>query len=204
MTASRYAARPWLALLDDAQRAPIDPADSLVHALRRAAAEAPERPFLAYFDGRLTYREVDRLSDSVAGHLAARGLRRGDRVAVLLQNSPHFVLALLGAWKAGATVVPVNPMYKSAEVAHVLRDGEVAALVCADRAWESYLRATAADSPVQIVLTACELDFQTRDDARVLTFARLPQADDADDLAAVARAGHPAPEDATRPPTTSR
>ncbi|MFF6826879.1 AMP-binding protein [Streptomyces longwoodensis] len=194
MTASRYAARPWLALLDDAQRAPIDPADSLVHALRRAAAEAPERPFLAYFDGRLTYREVDRLSDSVAGHLAARGLRRGDRVAVLLQNSPHFVLALLGAWKAGATVVPVNPMYKSAEVAHVLRDGEVAALVCADRAWESYLRATAADSPVRIVLTACELDFQTRDDARVLTFARLPQADDADDLAAVARAGHPAPE----------
>ncbi|TKS99950.1 class I adenylate-forming enzyme family protein [Streptomyces lasalocidi] len=194
MTASRYAARPWLALLDDAQRAPIDPADSLVHALRRAAAEAPERPFLAYFDGQLTYREVDRLSDSVAGHLAARGLRRGDRVAVLLQNSPHFVLALLGAWKAGATVVPVNPMYKSAEVAHVLRDGEVAALVCADRAWESYLRAAAADSPVRIVLTACELDFQTRDDARVLTFARLPQTDDADDLAAVAHAGRPAPE----------
>ncbi|MGW3016513.1 class I adenylate-forming enzyme family protein [Streptomyces longwoodensis] len=194
MTASRYAARPWLALLDDAQRAPIDPADSLVHALRRAAAEAPERPFLAYFDGRLTYREVDELSDSVAGHLAARGLERGDRVAVLLQNSPHFVLALLGAWKAGATVVPVNPMYKSAEVRHVLRDGEVAALVCADRAWESYLRATAADSPVRIVLTACELDFQTRDDARVLTFARLPQAGDADDLAVVARAGHPAPD----------
>jgi long-chain acyl-CoA synthetase len=45
------------------------------------------------------------------------------------------------------------------------------------------------------VLTACELDFQTRGDARVLTFARLPQASDADDLTAVARAGHPAPAD---------
>ncbi|MFD8523330.1 class I adenylate-forming enzyme family protein [Streptomyces capillispiralis] len=195
MTASRYAAKPWLSLLTDAQRAPVDPADSLVHALRRAAAETPDRTFLAYFDGRLTYREADRLSDSVAGHLAARGLERGERVAVLLQNSPLFVLALLGAWKAGAVVVPVNPMYKSGEVTHVLRDAGVAALICSDRAWEAYLRDTAAGSPVRIVLTGCELDFQTRGDARVLTFERLPQAPDADDLTTVARRGHPAPED---------
>ncbi|GAA2197552.1 class I adenylate-forming enzyme family protein [Streptomyces bangladeshensis] len=194
MTASRYAARPWLALLTEAQRAPVDPADSLVHALRAAVTEAPDRACLAYFDARLGYREVDELSDSVAAHLAARGLERGDRVAVLLQNSPHFVLAVLGAWKAGATVVPVNPMYKSGEVAHVLRDGEVAALICSDRAWDAYLRETAAGSPVRIVLTACERDFQTRDDPRVLTFERLPQAPDADDLVAVARQGGRAPE----------
>ncbi|MGC9499118.1 class I adenylate-forming enzyme family protein [Streptomyces sp. WG7] len=194
MTGSRYAARPWLDLLTDAQKAPLDPEASLVHALRRAAAAAPDRAFLAYFDGRLTYREVDELSDSVAGHLAARGLERGERVAVLLQNSPHFVLAVLGAWKAGAVVVPVNPMYKSGEVGHVLRDGEVAALICSDRAWESYLRETAGGTPVRIVLTGCELDFQTRQDARVLTFERLPGATDADDLTQAARAGHPAPE----------
>ncbi|MFD0054064.1 class I adenylate-forming enzyme family protein [Streptomyces sp. NPDC127168] len=194
MTGSPYAAKPWLDLLTDAQKAPLDPDASLVHALRRVAAETPDRVFLAYFDGRLTYREVDRLSDSVAGHLAARGLERGDRVAVVLQNSPHFVLAVLGAWKAGAVVVPVNPMYKSGEVGHVLRDAEAAALVCSDRAWESYLRDTASGSPVRIVLTGCELDFQTRGDARVLTFERLPDTDDADDLTAAARAGHPAPE----------
>ncbi|MBU6532849.1 class I adenylate-forming enzyme family protein [Streptomyces sp. NPDC057245] len=193
MTGSRYAAKPWLGLLTEAQKAPLHPGASLVHALRRAAAETPDRVFLAYFDGRLTYREADALSDSVAGHLAARGLERGDRVAVLLQNSPHFVLAVLGAWKAGAVVVPVNPMYKAGEVGHVLRDGEVAALVCSDRAWESYLRETAEPSPVRIVLTACELDFQTRGDTRVLTFERLPRAADTDDLAEAARAGHAAP-----------
>ncbi|MFH9404616.1 class I adenylate-forming enzyme family protein [Streptomyces sp. NPDC017638] len=194
MTASPYAARPWLALLTDAQRAPLDPADSLVHALGTAVAEHPGRTFLTYFDGRLSYRETDELTDSVAAHLVARGLRRGDRVAVLLQNSPHFVLAVLGAWKAGATVVPVNPMYKSAEVAHVLRDGEVTALICSDRAWETYLRQTADGSAVRIVLTACERDLQTRDDPRVLAFERLPQPPDADDLTAVARQGGRAPE----------
>ncbi|MFJ9350138.1 class I adenylate-forming enzyme family protein [Streptomyces sp. NPDC101237] len=193
-TESPYAARPWLGLLSAAQRGPVDPPASMVHALRTAAAEAPDRPFLAYFDARLSFGEVDELSDSVAAHLAGGGLERGDRVAVILQNSPHFVLAVLGAWKAGATVVPVNPMYKSGEVSHVLRDGEVAALVCSQRAWESYLRDTAAGSSVRIVLTASELDFQTRDDARVLSFERLPQAADAEDLVAVARRGGKAPE----------
>ncbi|HET6857618.1 MAG TPA: AMP-binding protein [Streptomyces sp.] len=195
MSGSIYAAKPWLAQLSDAQRAPVQPAETLLHAFRAAVARAPEDPALTYFDGRLTYRETDALSDSVAGHLAARGLRRGDRVAVMLQNTPHFVIALLGAWKAGATVVPVNPMYKSAEVAHVLADAEVSALVCSDRAWAAYLRDTVANSSVHTALTACELDFQTRNDERVLNFERVERAGDADDLVAVARQGVPAPQD---------
>ncbi|ALC24158.1 class I adenylate-forming enzyme family protein [Streptomyces pristinaespiralis] len=190
---SIYAAKPWLSQLSDAQRAPIDPPPTVLHAFRAAVGRAPGHPALAYFDGRLTYRETDELSDSVAGHLAARGISRGDRVAIMLQNTPHFVIALLGAWKAGATVVPLNPMYKSGEVAHVLADAEVGALICSDRAWEGYLRDCAAASPVRVALTACELDLQTRDDERVLGFGRTAPADDADDLLAVARQGLPAP-----------
>ncbi|MFF5335774.1 long-chain fatty acid--CoA ligase [Streptomyces sp. NPDC013181] len=194
MTDSIYASRPWLPLLSEAQRAPVHPAETLVHAFRASVERAPDHPALAYFDGRLSYRETDALSDSVAGHLAARGLAPGDRVAIMLQNSPQFVLALLGAWKAGAVVVPLNPMYKSAEVGHVLRDAGVTALVCADRTWEAYLRETAAGAPsVRITLTACELDLQTANDERVLGFERLPAPEDSDDLVAVARRGLAAP-----------
>lgn len=197
MISSPYAAKPWVALLSAAQRAPVTPAETLVHAFRASVARAPGHPALAYFDGRLTYRETDRLSDSVAGHLAAEGLRRGDRVAIMLQNTPHFVLALLGAWKAGATVVPLNPMYKSGEVGHVLKDAQVRALICSDRAWESYLRDTAGQAPsVTIAVTACELDLQTENDPRVLTFERLPAPgpdDRAADLVTVARRGLDAP-----------
>jgi long-chain acyl-CoA synthetase len=192
---SIYAAKPWLSQLTDAQRAPIEPAPTVLHAFRAAVARAPGHTALAYFDGRLSYRETDELSDSVAGHLAARGVARGDRVAVMLQNTPHFVIALLGAWKAGATVVPLNPMYKSGEVAHVLADAQVSALICSDRAWEAYLRDCAAASPVRIALTACELDLQTRNDERVLGFERTAPAGDADDLLTVARRGLPAPAD---------
>ncbi|MEU9161521.1 AMP-binding protein [Streptomyces sp. NPDC048424] len=172
---SSYAARPWLGLLAPVQREPVAPPPTVLHAFRAAAARVPERTALAYFDGRIGYAEADALSDSVAGHLAARGLRRGDRVAVMLQNTPHFVLAVLAAWKAGAVVVPLNPMYKSGEVRHVLRDSGAAALVCDGRAWAAYLAEAARDSAVRTVLTASERDFQTRDDPRV--FGPRPEPD---------------------------
>ncbi|WP_370411330.1 class I adenylate-forming enzyme family protein [Streptomyces fradiae] len=189
---SIYAARPWLGRLSEAQRAPIDPPPTLLHAFRAAAARTPDHPALVYFDARLTYAETDALSDSVAGHLAARGVGRGDRVAVMLQNSPHFVLALLGAWKAGAAVVPLNPMYKAAEVGHALRDSGARAVICSGRAWADHVRDTAAAAGVGIALTADERQLQTRNDPRVLGFEAVPT--EVDDLLAVARAGHPAPE----------
>ncbi|WP_411132874.1 AMP-binding protein [Streptomyces sp. C10] len=183
-----YQDKPWLAQLTDAQRAPVQPPPSTLHAFRTAVGRVPDRTALAYFDGRLTYAETDALSDGVAAHLTERGFRRGDRAAVMLQNTPHFVLALLGVWKAGGVVVPVNPMYKSAEMRHILDDAEVSAVICADRTWDGFLRATAAGAPsVRIVLTAHERDLQTRDDQRVLHGERLGPQQDADDLLAVAR-----------------
>ncbi|MFD3807288.1 AMP-binding protein [Streptomyces sp. NPDC058619] len=183
---SPYAARPWLGLLSPAQRAPVAPPPTVLHAFRAAAARAPGRTALAYFDGRTGYAEADALSDSVAGHLAQRGVRRGDRVAVMLQNTPHFVLAVLAAWKAGAVVVPLNPMYKSGEVGHVLRDSGAVALVCDVRAWSAYLGGAVRGSAVRTVLTASDLDFQTRNDPRVL------RTDPAPDTGAAAPAGRPA------------
>ncbi|MFJ4781208.1 class I adenylate-forming enzyme family protein [Streptomyces sp. NPDC088762] len=206
--AAGYAARPWLALLSPAQRAPVEPPPTVLHAFRAAVARAPERTALAYFDGRTSYAEADALSDSLAGHLAARGIRPGDRVAVMLQNTPHYPLAVLAAWKAGAVVVPLNPMYKSGEVGHVLRDSGAAALVCEGGTWEAYLRETVRGTGVGTVLTARNEDFQTRNDPRVFkgpgllpgprTDAALPapHTPAALDLLTVARQGHPAPPDA--------
>ncbi|MFF0215659.1 class I adenylate-forming enzyme family protein [Streptomyces vinaceus] len=205
---SGYAARPWLGLLSPAQRAPVSPPPSLLHAFREAVARAPGRTALAYFDGRVGYAETDALSDSVAGHLAAHGIGRGDRVAVMLQNTPHFVLAVLAAWKAGAVVVPLNPMYKAGEIGHILRDSGAAALVCDGRTWAAYGAGAARGTAVRTVLTASDRDFQTRDDPRVFAPAEAapeaaPEEDPAAsgdpltpaDLTAVARRGHPAPPD---------
>ncbi|MCX4630734.1 AMP-binding protein [Streptomyces sp. NBC_01443] len=174
---SGYAAKPWLGLLSPAQRAPLSPPPSLLHAFRDAAARAPERTALAYFDGRIGYAETDALSDSVAGHLAVHGIRRGDRVAVMLQNTPHFVLAVLGAWKAGAVVVPLNPMYKAGEIGHILRDSGASALVCDGRAWSAYVAEAVRGTAVRVALTASDRDFQTRNDPRVFAPAEPGSAE---------------------------
>ncbi|MFE2140892.1 AMP-binding protein, partial [Streptomyces sp. NPDC059456] len=194
---SGYAAKPWRALLSPAQRAPVCPPPSLLHAFRDAVARAPGRTALAYFDGRIGYAQTDALSDSVAGHLAARGVGRGDRVAVMLQNTPHFVLAVLAAWKAGAVVVPLNPMYKSGEVGHILRDSGAVALLCEGRAWSAYLAEAVRDTAVRAVLTASDHEFQTRNDPRV--FPPAPPASAPAPASAAATVPHPrTPQDESR------
>ena len=85
-------------------------------AFRAAVRTMPDGPALIYFDGRLSYRELDRASDALAGWLIGGGVEQGDRVALYLQNMPGFVIGLLAAWKAGAVPVPVNPMNRQREL----------------------------------------------------------------------------------------
>ncbi|MEU1626572.1 AMP-binding protein [Streptomyces sp. NPDC020096] len=194
----KYADKPWLQHLSTEQLAPADPPPTMLHAFRESARRVPDRTALAYFDGRLTYARADELSDGIANHLLSNGFRHGDRAAIILQNTPQFVLALLGAWKAGGIAVPVSPMYKGRELSHVLRDAQVTALVCHERAWRSYIGETAADSPVRIALTTSELDLQSRNDHRVLPTGERIRPDDTADLLAAARdaAGAPPPDPA--------
>ncbi|MFJ2637007.1 AMP-binding protein [Streptomyces sp. NPDC087422] len=185
-----YADQPWLKHFTDEQREDVEHPPSVLHTFLDVAARIPDHRALAYFDGALSYRELDALSDGLARHLAARGFAPGDRLAVMLQNVPQFVVGLLAAWKAGGTVIPVNPMYKQGELAHILTDAGAAAILCSERAWQGYVRATVVDSPVRIALTASEFDLQTRDDSRVLTGERPPAqaGEGADDVLTAARA----------------
>lgn len=131
-----------------------------------AVERVPERVALQYFDGQLTYREVDELVGTLASFLVRQGIGRGDRVAVNLQSSPHFVVTALAVWRAGCIVVPVNPMYRSDEVARLLRDCEAAAVVCSHRAYIEAVEPGLTDT-VRILITTSEKDFQSADDPRV-------------------------------------
>jgi acyl-CoA synthetase (AMP-forming)/AMP-acid ligase II len=93
-------------------------------AARRPAAEAVVGP-----EGRVTYAELGDRTRRFAAVLAAAGLRRGDRVGVLLPNGLRWVTAALAAHRAGLTVVPVNTWYRARELDHVLRSSGVRLLV---------------------------------------------------------------------------
>ncbi len=115
--------RPWLKHYDrdvPPSLAPY-PDKTLVDFVRETAADRPDHPFLLFKGASLSYGTVDRLSDAFAAALVARGIAKGDRVALLLPNVPQLVVAQLGAWKAGAIVLPLNPLYTEDELRTVFR-----------------------------------------------------------------------------------
>ncbi|MBX9928602.1 MAG: AMP-binding protein [Gemmatimonadaceae bacterium] len=72
---------------------------------------------MLWFKGRdISWRTIHELSDAFAVALQANGVRPGDRVAILLPNRPQFFIAQYGAWKAGAIVTPMNPIYTEEEL----------------------------------------------------------------------------------------
>lgn len=188
---SWYDTRPWMAQYDDATRAaaPVVPRTT-TGMLAQAVAASPDGKAVNYFGATLTYREVDELSDGVADYLREHGFRPGDRLGLYLQNIPQFVLALFGAWKAGGAVVPLNPMYKD-ELAHILADAEVTALVCGESEWADRVAPRAEAAGVRIVLTASELDLQTTNDPRLFEGRERVRSRGIGDLleVATARAG---------------
>jgi long-chain acyl-CoA synthetase len=97
--------------------------------VRSAAARAPDAPALVHRDRRLSWGELDALVDRAAAGYASRGLTAGDRVAVQLRNGVDWVVAAIGALRAGLVVVPVNTSYTDPEVSHLLTNSGARLLV---------------------------------------------------------------------------
>lgn len=95
------------------------------------ARTRPDHPAVIYYGAHLTFAELDRLASAFARLLVSAGIRPGDRVAVFLPNSPAFHVAFYGILRAGAVIVPVNPMFKAEELAYELVDSEARAMVAA-------------------------------------------------------------------------
>jgi long-chain acyl-CoA synthetase len=101
------------------------PAKTLVDYLRENAAARPDAPAIFFKGSRLTNADLDRLSDRFAAALVKAGVSRGSRIALLLPNCPQFVIAEFGAWKAGAAVLPLNPLYAAGELREPLKSAGI-------------------------------------------------------------------------------
>jgi len=91
---------------------------------RAAAARAPERDALVLGDERMPYRALDATVEAIAGNLTARGLRKGDRIALLLGNCFEFVTAVLACARAGIIVVPMSIRQRAPETEFILNQCE--------------------------------------------------------------------------------
>jgi len=106
------------------------PKTSLWFNVEVSATRFPDRACLVFYDGVTTYSELKQQAEWLAGFLQREcGVRRGDRVALFMQNCPQFVIAYYGILRADAVVVPVNCMNLTQELGHIVRDAGAKVIV---------------------------------------------------------------------------
>lgn len=122
--------KPWLKLYDEGVPHHIDyPAVPLFALLEQTAQKYPETPCTIFKGAKITYREMNDLTDRLAAGLAELGVKKGDRVGLFMPNTPQFVIAYFAVLKLGAVVVATNPLYSSREIEHQVNDSGIEIMI---------------------------------------------------------------------------
>lgn len=146
--------------------APFTAPDLTLHGmLDRTVAKDARLPALYFYGEEYTFEDLQHGSAAVAAALAIHGVQKGDRVALMMPNSPHFAISLFGIVRLGAIAVQVNPMYVERETEHILRDSGAKAII----AYAPLLqRIVAADRVRQLrLMVAVGFDRKSANDAAI-------------------------------------
>ena len=164
---SIYEEKPWLSLYPKGIPRDLDiPNITAIDIFEDTASKLPQAPAIHYFDNTITYGELNSLADSFAAALSDLGLEKGDRIALDLQNVPQFLISQYAAWKLGAVVVPLNPMYKEKELEYFLNDSGAKIIVALESTTYEWVRKAAAKAPIEKVITTSEIDFLSPEQTR--------------------------------------
>jgi long-chain acyl-CoA synthetase len=143
-----YGSRPWLRWYATGVASHVQIPDApLPWLLDEAARDFPRRTAIAFLGRTITYRELADSVDRFAGALQGLGVRKGDRVALILPNCPQGVIAFFATLRLGAIVVQHNPLYTPSELRHQLADSGARVAVVYDGA---YTRLTAAQPGTEV------------------------------------------------------
>ena len=127
--------RTQLQLLDSFNQTdvPYDTTQTVVSLFRRQVVQTPDRVAVVYHDRSYTYRAVDEISERIAQHIIAAGLKSEEVVSILIPRSQWMVIASLGVLKAGCAYQPLDPSYPSERLNFMMKDAN-AKLLIADEA----------------------------------------------------------------------
>ena len=98
------------------------PECTLLDIVSDTVRQRPNYPAMFFKGASISYSELDKISNALASALVETGIRKGDRVALLLPNSPQMIIGEIGIWKTGGIAVPVNPMYTERELEYALNE----------------------------------------------------------------------------------
>lgn len=118
-----YANKPWIKEYDKGVPATVDyPNHTVHHFLEESAKNFPDNNALIFKDKKISYSELNGISDAIAASLIANGFKKGDRAVIYMPNLPQFVMTYFGILKAGGIAIATNPLYSKRELEHQLSD----------------------------------------------------------------------------------
>lgn len=125
--------KPWTKNYDEGVLSEINiPEKPLYSLIDEAANTYPEKTAIIFFDKKITYKQLKEMIDRFAHALQEHGVKKGDVVAIMLPNTPQFVISYYAILKIGGIVTPLNPLYKSAEIKRQLLDSGAETIILLD------------------------------------------------------------------------
>lgn len=126
---------------------------SVAEVFEKSVTKFADRPAFANMDKIITYRELDKLTRDFGAYLQNKlGLKKGDRVAVMMPNLLQYPIAVFGILRAGLTVVNVNPLYTPRELEHQLKDSGAETIVILEN-FAITLQDVLKNTPVKNIIT---------------------------------------------------
>jgi long-chain acyl-CoA synthetase len=157
--ASIRAARPWIQSYQPGVPAQLEiPDQPLTWLLDEAVRQYPHHTALIYYGTKMSYAQLAAQADRFAHALVGLGVQKGDRVAIALPNIPQYPIAFYAVLKAGAVVVPTNPLYTAREMQHQLADAGARLLIMLDMFYP-VIRAVRESAGLELVIVTSPADF---------------------------------------------
>jgi long-chain acyl-CoA synthetase len=152
-----YKNQPWLSTYPEWMPEKFArPSETVLDKFNRNVDNYPDQTCMYFFEKPFSFSEIAELAEAIAAGLADMGLGRGDRVLFVLQNVPQVIIASVAVWMRGGIVVPVNPMYTSRELDHLVSDSGAKIIICEDALYEKNVAPVAGD---RRVVTTSAVDF---------------------------------------------
>jgi long-chain acyl-CoA synthetase len=157
-----YAAKPWLKFYDEGVPATLEyPPVPIDRLLADSAAKYPDQPALVFgarvgkrvMDAALSYRQLDETVSRFAARLQGLGVKKGDRVAIIVPNCPQFVIAFYGIARAGGLAVACNFLYTASELEHQLSDSGAEIVIVLSRYYDKVHSIRAAARLRHVIVT---------------------------------------------------
>lgn len=147
-------ARPWIKFYDEGVPKSIEYPQVPVHQfLVDSAAKYPDQPCTIFKGARISFKEMNAITDHLAAALVGMGVKKGDRVGIFIPNTPQFVMVYFAILKAGGVVVAIDSRYTPPEIAHQANDAGVELMFVMSNFYQTMKSAQAETKIKTLVVT---------------------------------------------------